>query len=49
MGWVKRRVNSKANVDIEKFEALKKGFLLDVKNIINFEEIPPGLMESDRY
>ena len=36
MGWVKRRASSKAKVNVE---ALKKGFLLDVKNIVNFKEI----------
>ena len=40
MGWVKRRASK---VDIEKFEALK-GFLLNVKNIVNFEEILPDLI-----
>ena len=44
MGMVKRRVSSKAKVDVEKFEALKQGFLLDIKNIVSLEEIPPDLI-----
>ena len=32
------------NLLVEKFEALKTGFLLDAKNIVNFEEIPPDLI-----
>lgn len=44
MGMVKRRVSSKAKVDVEKFEALRQGFLLDIKNIVSLEEIPPDLI-----
>ena len=44
MGMVKRRVSSKAKVDIEKFEALKQGFLLDIKNVVNLEEISHDLI-----
>ena len=36
MGMIKRRMSSKAKVDVEKFEALKQGFLLDIK-LINCE------------
>ena len=43
MGMVKRRACSKAKVDIERFETLKKG-LLDIKSIVSFEEIPPDLV-----
>ena len=43
LGMVKRRVSSKAKVDV-KFEALKQGFLLDIKNIVSLEEIPPDLI-----
>ena len=35
MGIVKQRVSSKATVDVEKFEALKQGFLFDVKNTVS--------------
>ena len=44
MALVKRRVNSEAKVDVEKFEALKQGFLLDIKLIVSLEEIPPDLI-----
>ena len=44
MGMVKQRVSSKAKVDVEKFEALKQGFLLDIKLIVSLEEIPPDLI-----
>ena len=44
MGMVKQRVSSKAKVDVEKFEALEEGFLLDNKLIVSFEEIPPDLI-----
>ena len=44
MGMVKRRVSSKAKVDVEKFEALKQGILLDIKLIVSLEEIPPDLI-----
>ena len=33
MGMVKRRVSSKAKMYVEKFEALKQGFLLDIKTL----------------
>ena len=44
MGMVKHRVSSKAKVDVEKFEALKQCFLLDIKYIVSLEEIPPDLI-----
>ena len=44
MGMIKRRMSSKAKVDVEKFEALKQGFLLDIKLIVSFEEIPHDLI-----
>ena len=44
MGMVKRRVSSKAKGDVEKFEALKRGFPLDIKSIVSFEKIPPDLV-----
>ena len=44
MGVVKRRASSKAKVDVEKFEALKYGFLLVIKNVVSLEEIPPDLI-----
>ena len=44
MDMVKRRVSSKAKVDVEKFEALKQGFLLGIKFIVSLEEIPPDFI-----
>ena len=43
MGMVKRRVSSKAKVNVEKFDGLKEGFFLDIKNIVTFDDIPPEL------
>ena len=42
MGMVKRRGNTKAKVTVENFEELKMGFLLDVENIIEMEEVCNG-------
>ena len=44
MGMVKQRASSKAKVDVEKFEALKQGFLLVITNVVSLEEIPPDLI-----
>ena len=33
MGLVKRRTSTKAKVDVKNFEEIKKGFLLDVRNV----------------
>jgi len=44
MGMVKRRGNTKAKVTVENFEELKTGFLLDVENIIEMEEVPPAMV-----
>ena len=44
MGWVKRRVSSKAKVMVENFEEVKKDFLLDVKNVVRIDEIPGELI-----
>jgi len=44
MGMVKRRVSSKAKVDIENFDCIKEGFLLDVQNVVSLDEIPPALV-----
>ena len=44
MGMVKRRVSSKAKVDIENFVGIKEEFLLDVKNVILMDEIPHPLV-----
>jgi len=44
MGMVKRRGNTKAKVTAENFEELKVGFLLNVENIIEMEEVPPAMV-----
>ena len=44
MGYVKRKACSKAKVDVEHFERLKKEFLTDIKNIVVMDEIPPDLI-----
>ena len=44
MGMVKRRVSSKAKVDIKNFDCIKEGFLLDVQNVVSLDEIAPALV-----
>ena len=44
MGFVKRRGNTKAKVDVEQFEAIKTQFLFDLKATVEMLEIPPKLM-----
>ena len=44
MGMVKRRVYSKAKIDIHNFVGIKEEFLLDVKNVISMDKIPPSLV-----
>ena len=44
MGYVKRRASTKAKVTIQNFEELKAQFLLDVKVIVEMEEIPFNLV-----
>jgi len=44
MGMVKRRVSSKVKVDIENFDRVKEGFLLDMQNVVSLDEIPPALV-----
>ena len=39
MGFVKRRASTKAKVTIENFEEVKAQFLLDIKAVVEFEEI----------
>jgi len=43
MGYVKRRACSKAKVDVEHFEKLKRAFLMNITNIITMNEILPQL------
>ena len=44
MGYVKRKACSKAKVDVEHFEKLKKEFLTNIRNIVVMDKIPPDLM-----
>ena len=44
MGFVKRKACSKAKVNPEQFEKLKEEFLLEIKNIVTMDEIPPELI-----
>ena len=44
MGMVKRKESSKAKIDVERFAIIKEAFLLDVKNVVELDEIPPQLI-----
>ena len=44
MGFVKRKVTSKAKVTVENFEQLKKEFLLQINQVIVMDEIPADLI-----
>ena len=44
MGYVKRRGSTAAKVAVNNFEELKQQFLLDVKVVVELEEIPPELV-----
>ena len=41
MGMVKRKVSSKV---FERFDVIKQAFLLDIKNIVCLDKIPPELI-----
>jgi len=41
MGIVKKRTSSQ---DIENFDCIKQGFLLDVQNVASLDEIPSALV-----
>ena len=41
MGMVKRKVSSKAKPDVD---IVKEPFLLDIKNVVSLDEIPPELI-----
>ena len=43
-GFVKRKATTKAKVTLENFAALKEQFLLDIKCIVEIEDIPPCLI-----
>ena len=44
MGLVKRKGNTKAKVDVEKFDEIKKLFLQDIRNVIVMDEVPVELV-----
>jgi len=44
MGMVKRKVSSTAKIDVERFAIVKEAFLLDVKNVVELDEIPSELI-----
>ena len=44
MRMVKRRANTKTKVTIEDFDELKKLFLLDIRNIVQMDEVPTQLI-----
>ena len=44
MGMVKRRVSSKSKINVEEFDILKEEFLLNIKNVVSLDEIPPALI-----
>jgi len=44
---VKRKVSSKAKPDVERFDIVKEAFLLDIKNVVSLDEIPPDQLGSD--
>ena len=44
MRMVKRRANTKTKVTVEDFDELKKLFLLDIRNIVQMDEVPAQLI-----
>ena len=44
MGFVKRKASTKAKVSIENFEEIKAQFLLDIKVVVEMEDIPFDLI-----
>ena len=44
MGYVKRKATTKAKVTVENLAALKEQFLLDIRGLVEMEEIPPDLI-----
>ena len=43
MGFMKRRASTKAKISITNFEEVKTQFLIDIKAVVEFEEIPSDL------
>ena len=44
MGYVKRKATSKAKVTVEDLASLKRQYLLDIRGIVEMEEIPQDLI-----
>ena len=44
MGYVKRKATTKAKITVENLAALKEQFLLDIRGLVEMEEIPPDLI-----
>ena len=44
MGMVKRRANTKTKVTVEDFDEHKKLLLLDIRNIVQMDEVPAQLI-----
>ena len=44
MGFIKRKGNTKAKVDVEKFCEPKRLFLQDIKSVITMDEVPAELV-----
>ena len=44
MGYVKWKACSKAKVDVKRYDQLTDEFLLEIKVIVNMDEIPPELI-----
>jgi len=44
MVMVKRKVSSKAKIDVERFAIIKEAFLLDVRNVVQLDKIPLELI-----
>ena len=44
MGYVKRRASTKAKVAVQDFKEVKAQFLLDIKVVIEMDEIPFDLV-----
>ena len=44
IGMVKHRANTKKKVTVENFDELKKLFLLDIRNIVQMDEVPAQII-----
>ena len=46
---VKRKVSSKAKINVERFVIIKEAFLLDINNVVELDEIPLQLGTRQRF